>query len=244
MAEKTSLPTFYVILVEPKNPGNIGAVARAMMNFNVQHLYLVNPCELDNVCYARAMHASSILDHAQKFSSLQDVARHINYLVATSSIESKTEKKHLRNPVLLEEFSEKVLEVTGNIGLVFGREDYGLFNEEIAACDIMVRIPTSAAYPSLNLSHAVTLVLYSLYLKTEFIPKQRRKLGSVEKEKLYEFFANLLDEIEYPPHKKAHTKIMFKRIMGRAMPSTWEYHTLMGVFSKTLGTMKRRKSKK
>ena len=58
--------------------------------------------------------------------------------------------------------------------------------------------------------------------------------------KLNEFFGQLLDDIEYPSHKKEHTKIMFKRIMGRAMPSKWEYHTLMGVLSKTLSKINRK----
>jgi TrmH family RNA methyltransferase len=244
MVKKKKSPTFYVVLVEPKYNGNIGAVARAMMNFDVEKLYLVNPCELDDVCYARAMHATKILDDATIFSSFEDAVKNLDYLVATSSIESKTDKRHLRNPLLLQDFSEKIFEVEGTVGLLFGREDYGLFNEEIAACDIMVKIPTSDTYPSLNLSHAVTLVLYALYLKKAFIPKRRRPMGTVEKEKLYQFFAELLDDIEYPAHKKEHTKIMFKRIMGRAMPSTWEYHTLMGVFSRSLGTIKRTHEKK
>jgi tRNA/rRNA methyltransferase len=244
MVKKTPHLTFYVVLVEPKNPGNIGAVARAMMNFDVHQLYLVNPCERNNVCYARAMHATALLDNAKIFSSFSDAVKGLDYLVATSSIESKTDKRHLRNPLLLEEFSEKIFDVTGNVGLIFGREDYGLFNEEIAACDIMVKIPTSESYPSLNLSHAVSVVLYSLYLKKTTIPKRRRPMGAVEKEKLYEFFSQLLDDIDYPPHKKEHTKIMFKRIMGRAMPSTWEYHTLMGVLSKTLGTISRKQKKR
>jgi TrmH family RNA methyltransferase len=239
MVKRKKTPMFYVVLVEPKYNGNIGAVARAMMNFDIEKLYLVNPCELDDVCYARAMHATKILDDATIFSSFEDAVKNLDYLVATSSIESKTDKRHLRNPVLLQEFAEKVFEVKGTVGLVFGREDYGLYNEEIAACDIMLKIPTSDAYPSLNLSHAVTVVLYALYLKKAFIPKRRRPMGAVEKKKLYQFFAELLDDIEYPAHKKDHTKIMFKRIMGRAMPSTWEYHTLMGVFSRTRGTIKR-----
>jgi tRNA/rRNA methyltransferase len=243
MAEKKPLSFFYIVLVEPKNSGNIGAVARAMMNFDAEHLYLVNPCELDNVCYARAMHASKILDDAQTFSCFEDAIEDLDYLVATSSIESKTDKRHLRNPVLLEDFSEKIFDVKGKVGLVFGREDYGLFNEEIAACDIMLKIPTSESYPSLNLSHAVLVVLYSIYLKKACIPERRRVIGSVEKQKLYEFFAQLLDTIDYQPHKKEHTKIMFKRIMGRAMPSKWEYHTLMGVFSKTLGKIKQKERK-
>jgi tRNA/rRNA methyltransferase len=243
MAEKKPLSFFYVVLVEPKNSGNIGAVARAMMNFDAQHLYLVNPCELDNVCYARAMHATKILDDAKTFSCFEDAIENLDYLVATSSIESKTDKRHLRNPMLLEDFSEKIFDVKGKIGLVFGREDYGLFNEEIADCDIMLKIPTSESYLSLNLSHAVTIVLYSIYLKKALIPERRRVIGSLEKQKLFEFFAELLDDIEYQPHKKEHTKIMFKRIMGRAMPSKWEYHTLMGVLSKTLGKIKQKEKK-
>jgi len=243
MAEKNPLSFFYVVLVEPKISGNIGAVARAMMNFDVEHLYLVKPCEMDNVCYARAMHATKILDNAQTFSCFEDAIENLDYLVATSSIESKTDKRHLRNPVILEDFSEKIFDVKGKVGLVFGREDYGLFNEEIAACDIMLKIPTSDLYPSLNLSHAVTIVLYSIYLKKACIPERRRAIGSLEKQKLFEFFGQLLDDIDYQPHKKEHTKIMFKRIMGRAIPSKWEYHTLMGVFSKTLGKIKQKQRK-
>jgi tRNA/rRNA methyltransferase len=214
-----------------------------MMNFDIQHLYLVNPCELDNVCYARAMHATKILDNAKTFSCFEDAIKNLDFLAATSSIESKTDKRHLRNPVLLEDFSETIFDVKGKVGLVFGREDYGLFNEEIAACDIMLRIPTSESYLSLNLSHAVTIVLYSIYLKKTSIPHRRRVIGSLEKQKLFEFFAQLLDDIEYQPHKKQHTKIMVKRIMGRAMPSKWEYHTLMGVLSKTLGKIKQKERK-
>ncbi len=234
MDGERNITNFYVVLVEPKYGGNVGAVARAMMNFNFDKLYLVNPCILDDTCYARAMHAGEILDKAEIFSTFEDAVKNLDYLAATSSIEYVKDKKHLRNPVLLEDFSEKIYEVEGNVGLVFGREDYGLYNEEIAACDIMLRIPTSESYLSLNLSHAVSLVLYTLHLKREFTPKKRRDIGKIEKEKLYEFFSRLLEERKYPVHKKENTEIMCKRIMGRAMPSKWEYHTLMGVLSKTI----------
>lgn len=204
-----------------------------MMNFDFDTLLLVNPCELDDECYARAMHAQQILDNAKICSSFKEAICDLDYLVATSSIESQNDKRHLRNAFVLEEFAEKIFEMDGKVGLVFGREDYGLYNEEIAACDAMLRIPTSDAYLSLNLSHAVNIVLYTLYIKT-FTSKERRRMGKLEKEKLYAFFSDLLDEVQYPEHKKENTKVMFQRLMGRAMPSKWEYHTLMGVFSKTL----------
>ena len=231
---KREIPIFYVVLVEPKYSGNVGAVARSMANFDFKHLYLVNPCELNDECYARAMHAHSILDEAKIFDDFNKAVENLDYLVATSSIESSSDKKHLRNALELDDFISKIFDVEGKIGLVFGREDYGLYNDEIAACDIMVKIPTSSSYPSLNLSHAVNIVLYSLYVKNKSDKKHKRVIGNVEKQKLYQFFSELLDEINYPDHKKENTMVMFKRIMGRAMPSKWEYHTLMGVLSKAL----------
>ena len=211
-----------------------------MMNFDFDKLYLVNPCELDDRCYSRAMHAGEILDNAQVFSSFSNAIENLDYLVATSSIESKTDKKHLRGSVLLEDFVEKISELDGRIGLIFGREDYGLYNNELVKCDIVLRIPTSESYLSLNLSHAVGIVLYSLYVMRDFVPREKRFIGKLEKEKLFEFFSIILDEINYPVHKKENTSIMFKRIMGRAMPSMWEYHTLMGVFSKIIEKMRKK----
>jgi len=213
-----------------------------MANFDFKNLYLVNPCELDDECQARAMHAYDIIDDAKIFSSFEDAIKKIDFLVATSSIESKNDKRHLRNAISLENLSEKLLEIDGKVGLVFGREDYGLFNEEISACDVLLRISTSESYLSLNLSHAVALVLYSLYISKKSESKQTITMGKIEKEKLYNFFSELLKEINYPTHKKENTEIMFKRIMGRALPSKWEYHTLMGVFSKTLEKLKNKKN--
>ncbi len=238
--QKKSFSSFVVILVEPKYGGNIGAVARSMMNFDFDQLYLVNPCELDAECYARAMHAQRLVDKARIFSCFSDACQDIDYLVATSSIETTSEKRHLREPFFLDDFAKKIGDVEGRIGLVFGREDYGLFNEEIAACDVMVKIPTSVSYSSLNLSHAVTVVLYSLYMQQAFHAKKKRKLSRVEKEMLFQFFSELLEEINYPKHKKENTKIMFKRMIGRAMPSRWEYHTLMGVLSGALEKIKKK----
>lgn len=243
MSTRKKITDFYVILVEPKYSGNVGAVARVMMNFDFDKLYLINPCKINDECYGRAMHASKIIDEAKIFSSFKKGIKEIDYLVATSSIESKTDKRHLRNPVLLEDFADKIFDVEGKVGLVFGREDYGLYNEEIAACDTMLRIPSSESYLSLNLSHAVSLVLYSIYLKRAFIPRERRHIGKLEKTKLYEFFSDLLTEINYPKHKRENTEIMFKRLMGRAMPSTWEYHTLMGVISRTLEKISKKQNK-
>ena len=209
-----------------------------MMNFDIKNLFLINPTNIDDECYIRAVHADKILDNAKIFTSFENSIKDIDFLVATSSIESKKDKKHLRNTIILEEFCETINEINGKIGLVFGREDYGLFNEEIALCDIMIKIPTSKNYQTLNLSHSVGIVLYSLFIKT-ISPKKKRNIGKIEKEKMFEYFSLLLNEINYPEHKKENTKIMIKRLLGRSIPSKWEYHTLMGIISKTLEKLKR-----
>ena len=239
--ELNSIPEFYIVLVEPKYGGNIGAVARSMANFNFKNLYLIKPCDLDGDCYARAMHAQDILNNAKIFTSFEKAIKHLDFLVATSSIESKTDKKHLRLSLNLFDFCDKIFEIEGNVGLIFGREDYGLFNEEIAMCDIMVRIPTGSTYSSMNLSHAVTVVLFSLFIHGSKKNNTIRKLDRIEKEKLFSYFSQLLNNIDYPEHKKENTNIMFKRLMGRAMPSKWEYHTFMGVLSRSIKKIQKNK---
>jgi len=213
-----------------------------MANFDFKNLYLVNPCELDDECYSRAMHAYEILDHSKIFKNFEESIKDIDYIISTSSIESINDKRHLRNAVILEDLAEKIFKIDGKIGILFGREDYGLFNTEIASSDIMLRIPTSSSYPSLNLSHSVGIVLYTLYIKQKYEPRKRITIGNIEKEKLYDYFSELLKQINYPEHKKENTEIMFKRIMGRAVPSKWEYHTLMGVFNKSIEKIKNKKN--
>ena len=101
------------------------------MNFDFKNLYLVNPTELDGECYKRAVHADKILDEAKIFSSFNEAVKEIDYIVSTSSIDSKSDKKHLRKPIELDEFNNTINDIDGRVGLLFGREDYGLFNEEI-----------------------------------------------------------------------------------------------------------------
>ncbi|MEA2054911.1 MAG: RNA methyltransferase [Candidatus Thermoplasmatota archaeon] len=225
----------FVILVEPKYSGNVGSVARIMMNFGFSNLIIVSQSfSVDNDdCRKMAVHAQDILDNALILDTFRDAMKHVDYMVGTSSIESKNDKRHLRNALPLKEFSSEVYKMDGVVGIAFGREDYGLFNDELKKCDVMLKIPTSNAYSSLNLSHAVGIVLYELFShKREF--RQPRLADRIEKEKLYEYFDKLLESTRYPEHKKENTKIMFRRIIGRAMLSKWEYHTLMGVVKKAM----------
>lgn len=204
-----------------------------MMNFDIHQLVLVNPCAIDDEAYIRSVHATGILDNAIIVDSFEKAIKEVDVVVGTSAIYTDSEKKHVRIPMVIDDFIHKISEVDGTVGLVFGREDYGLLNNELSLCDILVTIPTSKNYASMNLSHAVSLLLYHVYVlmrNEDELPHNPRRIDGKEKRLLIESFAHLLDVIEYPEHKREKTKVMFTRMIGRALPTKWEYHTLMGVF--------------
>lgn len=226
---------FFVILVEPKYAGNVGAVARIMKNLGFSNLVIVNPAfNIQNdECRKFAMHAQDIIDNAIILKNFKEALSKVDYMAGTSAIESKNDKHHLRKSFTPKKFAEEIYKMEGKIGIAFGREDYGLLNEEIKDCDLLIKIPASDAYPTLNLSHAVCIVLYELFVN-RYKPKEVLLADGKEKEKLYEFFDLLLQEINYPDFKMEKTSILFRRIIGRAMLSKWEYHTLMGVLKKAI----------
>ena len=231
------MPEYKVILAEPKFEGNIGAMARAMKNFGLMNLILVNPCEIGEECYRRAMHAKDVLENTQSCESLDMALKDLDYIVGTSGIESSNDRKHLRKNLSPKQFASKMADMEGNVGIIFGREDYGLYNTELEKCDTVVTIPASKEYPILNISHSASIIFYELFC-SQGEDKEIREASGFERDKMLEHFKNLLDAVNYPEHKKKKTIVMFQRILGRAVLSKWEFHTLMGVFSKTLKTLK------
>jgi len=226
------MPHYRVVLVEPKFQGNIGAVARSMMNFGLDELYLVNPCEIDDDAYRRSKHAKRLLLDSTIVKSFEEAIKGMDLVIGSSSAATDNEKKFTRIPLSPPELREKMKGFDGNVALVFGREDIGLLNEELELCDILVTIPAGEKYPVLNLSHAATIVFYELYDGKLRIKKT--EADDREREKLFEYFARILPIISYPEHKREKTAVMFRRMLGRSAPSRWEYHTLMGVFSHIL----------
>ncbi len=236
------MPDYFVLLVEPKTEGNVGAVARSMMNFGLNELGLVNPCEIGDVAQKRAMKAIGILEGARTFDSLEEALADMDFVVGTSGVNTLGERRFIRIALTPEEASEKLSEMDGKIALLFGREDFGLLNEELKRCDMLLRIPSSEEYPILNISHAANILFYELF-KHQSEKEKPREASGFEKEKLYEHFERLLDAISYPEHKKGRTKMMFRRLMGRATPSKWEFHAMMGVISSAADRLNRNKSK-
>ncbi len=234
------MPDITVILVQPKFPGNIGSVCRAMSNFGLDKLVLVNPCELGDDAFRYAKHGRFVLDGSKTVRTLDEAIEGMDIVIGTSGQPTDNEKKFLREPITPKQLAEHLSGKIGKVGVLFGREDYGLYNEELKKCDILVTIPTHEINPIMNLSHACTVVFYELY-NAGTKPKRKKLAASKEKEVMNKLFSDLLEDIKYPPHKKAKTRIMFRKIVARAGLSSTEFHTLAGVFSRASKSIKRLK---
>ena len=218
---------FRIVLVEPLFSGNVGSVARVMKNFGFSELILLNPHVLDKYARYMAVHAYHIIENAGIEFSIEDAVKGSNIIVGMTGMPGKTENKHMRMPSITPcELKEKLAGTSGIVSLLFGREDHGLNNEELERCDIIVNIPTSEEYPSMNLSHAVAVVLYEL---SDISSGERYLADHSDIELLYGHIDEVLADIEYKEHKEGKTKLMLRRILGRAELTGREVQTLRGV---------------
>lgn len=225
---------FSVVLVEPQYAGNVGHVARCMLNFGVGDLVLVNAPPVDHDTRSRAVHAQDVLDQARFFPTLAEAKQGFDHLVGFAARISKLDKAHRRMSEPLEKVARRLEETPGRVALVFGREDFGLSNEDVEVCDLLCTIPTSPSYRSMNLSHAVGVALYELTRESHAKPPYVSMAAPHEKEVLYATWLHLNRVVGFKPHRQNQALLMFQRLIGRAGITSWEYHRLMGTFSRAL----------
>lgn len=230
-----------IIFVDPKYTGNVGSLCRVMKNFGLSNLILVSEnFKIDEDAYKYAMHAADILTTAKIVSSLKDALTGVGLVIGTSGKSSNSEKKFLRIAKTPREFSESISGYRGKIAILFGREDFGLLNNELELCDLLVTIPANEEYPIMNITHAAAVIFYELFLNFKNEQKGRILAEKIELDKINEFFSNILEAIDYPEHKKKNAKNMFRRFVGKANLTKWEYHMFAGIFSKILKKINRR----
>jgi tRNA/rRNA methyltransferase len=211
--------------------GNVGSVARAMKNFGYTDLVLVNPCKLEGEARAMSSHARDVLEGAKVTSTLEEAVKGANLLIGTTGVASLKTGEHIRLPLYTpRELKEKLKDCSGTIAVLFGREDSGFRNDELKSFDMLITIPTSDIYPIMNISHAVAVVLYEL---SDLEGGNSPLADGFDLQLLYGHLEELLEEIEYPPHKKDKTFLMLRRILGRAGLTPREVQTLRGVIRKT-----------
>lgn len=228
------MPKVTVVLVEPNNSGNVGAVARAMANFGVSNLVLVNPnCKIDVEARNRAKHAQKILDDA-KTKTFKQALKISNINIATTGVPC-SDYNVIRSPALIVDALKQAKQQKGNISIFFGREDKGLLNEEIHACDFTLTIPASKKYPILNLSHAVAVVLYELSkpLNEKDQKETHKQATQREKEEVRKELEKAVDRIGFPSEAQTKTqKLVWNRIIGKSMLTSREANAILGFIKK------------
>ncbi|NHJ24172.1 MAG: TrmJ/YjtD family RNA methyltransferase [Candidatus Lokiarchaeota archaeon] len=250
---------FTIILVQPETAGNIGAIARVMKNFDFDKLLIFNPKEtIENILSYEAdgfaMHGKEILRNSE-IITLSDQTTHSTQFSKLMKrfdlvIASTAKGTHYRNLRRLSIFPENLnlpksiapLEVA----LIFGKESRGLTNEEIELADILIRIPTSDKYPTLNLSHACNIILYEIFKKINNISLGRGKnpvilAGKEDRKILYNIIQNLIEKLKIRTHKKENVLYAFKNVFERSLISKKELSLILGVFSKVESILRNKK---
>lgn len=225
------LQRLIVVLVQPETPGNVGFVARAMANFGIRTLRIVgaDPRQ-EEQARTFSVHALDILESAEIFPDLHSALEGTHVAWAATA---RTGGNHsvTRAVVTLAELPDPT-SLNGRVALVFGRESSGLTNEEIDLCDLAFSIPTSAKYPSINLSHAVAVSLYDLFMR--YAPKGERRRSNArpatreEREQVCKFIDELTDCLPIPEYRKPITKRVFRNLLGRAYVTGREAFTMTG----------------
>jgi tRNA (cytidine32/uridine32-2'-O)-methyltransferase len=225
-----------VAVVGAETPGNVGTIARAMKNFGLSELLLVDPPELprDSEAYGFAGQArEDVLPSAREvpFDHLVE-----NYhTVGTTAITNEDARSHVRFPFRTPaELSDSLREVEADTCVVFGREGDGLNNDELARLDEICAVPASEEYPVLNLGQAATVVLYELreltVADTQLPDVEHERADEAHYERLYDQFEQMLAAVEHPEEKRAKTLRLLRRVAGRAHLTEREAVTLTGIF--------------
>ena len=222
--------------MEPEHSGNVGSIARLMMNFGLDDLWLVSPkSPIGDEALAMASHAKEFLRDASKVSSLEEALQGVSLVAGTTSILPTRSANLLRTSVTPEEFTRIVGTTSGMTALILGRESRGLCNAELEECDIIVTIPSSHEYRALNIASAAAILFYELwksqygYHRIYFKEADRDALR-----RLVGVFDELCSKALVSSYKRGLAVRAFLNVLARAPTSEREASLLLGVLRKTV----------
>ena len=231
-----SLKNIYFILVRPQMGENIGSVARAIKNFNIKHLRLVNPrCNWPNQkALTTSVGAKDILKSAKIFNSMEKAIGDLDIIFASTSRIRKVNKKIIS----ILDFKKKV-EKKRKIGILFGPEASGLSNDEISYANYLVKIPTNKKFSSLNLSHSAIIFCFELFQyfsNKKAIYKSGYKSSVAKKSEVNKFLSFIINKLDkkgflQPDHKRKSMIRNINNIFHRLNLSEQEIRILLGIFS-------------
>ncbi len=235
-------PKVRVVLVGTEGEVNLGFVARLIANFAAEELYLVAPKAdpRSDEALRYSAKARNVLENAVMVKDLEEALKDVDLSACTSArVGYRTDV--LRNPITPRRFAELAKNYS-KVAVVFGRESVGLTREEIAKCDLLVTIPANPDYPVLNLSHAVAIVLYELWLTragmretNQYHPTARgdtinRIVGLIE-----EIAKLVVDEQRLP-----HVVAAMKHCIAKASLTAGEASAIYYLFKRVLHSLGRR----
>jgi tRNA/rRNA methyltransferase len=217
------------ILVRPQMGENIGAAARAMLNFGLSHMRLVDP--RDGWPNPRAVAMASgaagrVLDHAGVFASVPEAIHDCAYTFATTA-RSRDLTKPVMTPERAMDHARALMASGQKVAVLFGPERAGLENEDVSRANAIISVPVNPAFPSLNLGQAVLLCAYEWQRQGDVTPPEVLALAgtdlatAIEIEKLGDHYEARLDEARffYPETKAEGMKLNLRNLWSR-MPMT------------------------
>jgi tRNA (cytidine32/uridine32-2'-O)-methyltransferase len=226
-----------IVLVAPSHPGNIGAVARAMKTMSLTRLYLVNPKVFPHVdATARAAGADDLLANAVVVNSLAEGITDCQLVVGTSA-------RIRALPIEVLSPKEAAAKISyeasaSQVAIVFGRENNGLNNEELALCNFHIYIPADPDFNSLNLASAVQIIAYEIKMAQEnkgaLITNDLADelANNSDMELFYTTLMQLLIELEFlNPQNPRKLMVRLKRLFNRARVEKLEFNVLMGILT-------------
>jgi tRNA/rRNA methyltransferase len=230
-----------VVLVSTHNPLNIGAAARAMSNFGVLRLRVVNPYDVAFREAKSAMSAAPLLAKAEEFKSVAEAVVDCTLVVGTTAVQHR----ELQHPLRRLEYGARLIRkqlVSAQVALLFGAEKTGLSNDDLSHCHWIMHIPTREQHSSMNLGQAVAVCLYELVrdvnqaARPEKTPK-RATAGEVER-----ISASLLEALQLSgyvnPIATASTEERVRRMVRRLNLSSGDAELWLGMLRQILWKVK------
>ena len=233
-----NLTNIRIILFEPREPGNIGSVARVVKGMGLSQLYLVNPVPFQNVdaAWYMAHGAKDVLENCHVVPELKDALVGVKYLVGTTH---RRRDARLPTPVTAREAAHTIASVSQDkpVALLFGREDFGLSTDQISLCQLTASVPMATKNPSLNLAQAVQIFVYEVFVAS-LGDHPNSDIDYAEVNALEEFYGRvvrLLDKVGVTPYNQDWETYLksLRRVFSRAPLEERDIATLDLIFSTT-----------
>ena len=234
MSLKAKTKNISIVLYKPKYAGNIGSVARAAKNMGISKIVVVGTADYDReAMQQRSTHlAADVLDQILYFDSIEAALGGFNYIVGTTARLGKARGPFVSPRAAAQNIAD--LSQKNSIALLFGPEDTGLANDQLRLCHSVVTIPTSREFTSLNLSQAVMILCYEIFIASSLAATAAEatpKLAlSSETEGMYQQIKDLLAEIGFlNPENPEYWMLDLRRFFSRSGLLSREVKIIRGI---------------